>query len=269
MRPNENGNISFTGIPGSGNFMHAYIVWGGSETDRTSFATNLAAAIICLGDGQKPCGVCVHCDKAFRHIHPDIIIIDRNQDAKEIYVDQIRALREDAVILPNEAAKKIYIIRHAGAMNTPAQNAILKLLEEPPACTSFILTSENAAELLPTVRSRCVELSADKHHLTDQVSIRDDAAAFYQALNDGPLKFAELSFTLEKTNKKDFADFLDDAKTLLVLKLKEHHTGGAVRLTSDYLMKAVNVLDRAKEYLDSNVSLGHITGMICAELLQR
>ena len=92
---------------------------------------------------KKPCLRCAHCLKSARGIHPDIIVVDRLEDRQSIVVDQIRAVREDAVVLPNDAEKKVYIIRQAGLMTAQAQNAFLKLLEEPPACSSFILAVDN------------------------------------------------------------------------------------------------------------------------------
>ncbi len=268
MNSIRNDDTGDTVIPRNGRLSHAYIVWGGIEAERVDLAGMLAAVHVCDGSGRKPCRMCTHCNKAFRHIHPDIITVARAPDARDIIVDQIRALREDAFIMPNEAAKKVYILSHADSMNSAAQNAILKLLEEPPESAAFILIADNPAALLPTVRSRCVELSADRHEAAAPGPIRDDTAAFYQALADSPLKLAELMFPMEKADKRDFFEFIASAKALLVLKLKERLSGGAVPLTPETLMKAVGVLDRAEEYLDLNVSLGHITGMICAELIK-
>ena len=78
---------------------------------------------------------------------------------KEIMVDQVRALIEDSYILPNEAERKVYIIEDADKMNVNAQNAALKLLEEPPNGAVFILCAVNPKALLPTVRSRCAEIN--------------------------------------------------------------------------------------------------------------
>ena len=71
---------------------------------------------------------------------------------------QVRALRADAYIRPNEAERKVYILENAQTMNASAQNAMLKLLEEGPAYAAFLLLTDNAAALLPTVRSRCEHL---------------------------------------------------------------------------------------------------------------
>lgn len=268
MNLHGNGDTGSSGLSGKGAYSHAYIVRGGSDNDRMDYANKLAQAILCSGSGNRPCMSCVHCDKSSRHIHPDIITIDRNPDSRAIYVDQIRALREDAVIMPNEAQTKVYIINYAGSMNVSAQNAILKLLEEPPDSANFILVADNPSELLPTVRSRCVEVSADRQGKMEQAATRDDVTAFYQALTGSPLKLVELSFTLEKLERNEFKDFIDGAKVFITAKLKDSLEGNKGALTPEYLMKTIHVLDRAKEYLEYNVSLGHLCGMICAELIR-
>lgn len=256
-------------IPAPAQLSHAYIIWGGNEADRSAYADTLAMAAVCQGSGRKPCHSCIHCSKAARHIHPDIITVEKEPETRMIYVDQIRALREDAVIMPNEALKKVYIIQAAGLMNTNAQNALLKFLEEPPVSTNFILTAENPAELLPTIRSRCIELSADRHAPASPVAASDIVMAFYSALTGGPLKLTEFSFQLEKLDKQDFADFISGAKAYFTQKLKDSLNGEAVGLSPAELMKAVTVLDRAREFFNNNVGLIHISGMICAELIIR
>ncbi len=268
MSPLENSSINLTGLSLTGAFSHAYIVWGGSEAGQDEFTVKLAAALICEGSEQKPCMTCEHCRKASRRIHPDIIDIVKEPDSRQMLVDQIRSLKEDAIIMPNEASKKVYIIHDADSMNLNAQNAILKLLEEPPESAAFILRTENPAKLLPTVRSRCVELSAGRQEKDVPDRIRDDAEAFCMALAGSSLKLAQLLFALEKLDKSAFAEFITEAKGLLVTKLKYHLNGVGDTPIPANVLKAVGVLDRAREYLDCNVSLGHITGMICAELIE-
>ena len=73
-------------------------------------------------------------------------------------VDPIRAARSDMFIRPNEGLRKIYIIPRGQDMNESAQNALLKILEEPPDYGVFLILSTSAERLLPTIRSRCAEL---------------------------------------------------------------------------------------------------------------
>ena len=136
---------------------HAYILSGPAGSGKRTLAGLLAAALVCAGGGDVPCLSCPHCRKALAGIHPDVILAGEGEDG--LNVAAVRALRSDAYIRPNEAGRKVYILANAQNMNDSAQNAMLKLLEEGPAYAAFLLLTDNAAALLPTVRSRCEELS--------------------------------------------------------------------------------------------------------------
>lgn len=142
---------------------HAYILLSPSAEERKKTALALAAAAVCTAGENVPCGACRACRKVREGIHPDVMTVGRLSDDKgkkkrEIGVDQIRAVIADSVVLPNEAERKVYILDEADAMNVPAQNAALKLLEEPPRGVYFLLCASNAEQLLETVRSRCAEI---------------------------------------------------------------------------------------------------------------
>ena len=132
---------------------HACILSGPAGSGKKTLAGLLSAALVCSGDGEAPCGVCPNCRKALAGIHPDIVTVE--PQGRELVVAQIRELRADAYVRPNEAGRKVYCIRQAQSMNASAQNALLKLLEEGPAYASFLLLTDNTAALLPTIRSRC------------------------------------------------------------------------------------------------------------------
>ena len=138
---------------------HAYILSGPVGSGRHTLARLLAAAMVCTAAPEKkPCGQCGPCRKVRDNIHPDVKLISGPGDGKPISVDQVRALRTDAYIRPNEGERKVYLLERAEQMNPSAQNAMLKLLEEGPSYAAFLLLAENSAALLQTVRSRCEEL---------------------------------------------------------------------------------------------------------------
>ena len=138
---------------------HAYILSGPAGSGRHTLARLLAAAMVCTAAPEKkPCGQCGPCRKVRDNIHPDVKLISGPGDGKPISVDQVRALRTDAYIRPNERERKVYLLERAEQMNPSAQNAMLKLLEEGPSYAAFLLLAENSAALLQTVRSRCEEL---------------------------------------------------------------------------------------------------------------
>ena len=144
--------------------MHSYIVASQSEQARDRLSLDLAAAMLCRSDGVRPCRTCRDCRKVYDGVHPDVIYVAPDPDAKvpTIKVDQIRSIAATAYILPSEAEKKVYVLRQADTMNLSAQNAFLKLLEEPPQSAAFILAAASPELLLPTVRSRCA-LLRDPH----------------------------------------------------------------------------------------------------------
>ncbi len=142
---------------GRGRISHFYLISGPAGSGKRTLAKLLAAAILCKGD-QPPCGSCPACKKVFGGGHPDFITID-DPEKKTVSVDLIRQARSDIYIRPNEADHKVYLFPRAQDMGIPGQNALLKVLEEPPAYGVFLLLTDNPESLLPTVRSRCTELS--------------------------------------------------------------------------------------------------------------
>ena len=133
----------------AGILSHAWLVLGGASGAREELAGYIASALICPS-GEPPCGSCSHCVKLAKGIHPDLIRMEKLPDKSEYVVDQVREIVRDAYIMPNEAPRKVYFIPAADEMNEKAQNAMLKILEEPPARSAFILVAENPAAILDT-----------------------------------------------------------------------------------------------------------------------
>ncbi len=142
-----------------GRTSHFYLISGPKGSGKHTLARLLAAAMVCTGQ-NKPCGICSHCRKALSDNHPDVITID-DPEKKFVPVDLVREARTDMFIRPNEAEKKVYLFPRGQDMRIESQNALLKVLEDPPAYGVFLLLSDNPEALLPTVRSRCVELAME------------------------------------------------------------------------------------------------------------
>lgn len=155
-----------------GKISHCYLICGPDGSGKHTLARILSAAMECTGAGEAPCGVCTACRKAFDGQHPDIITVD-DTEHKNVSIDVIRDARADMFIRPNEGKRKIYILPRAQDMLPAAQNALLKILEEPPEYGVFLLLSTHAEKLLPTIRSRCAEL-----HLSPVG--QEEAAAYLQ-----------------------------------------------------------------------------------------
>lgn len=139
-----------------GRLSHFYLLSGPRGAGKHTLADLIAAGMLCR-EPDGPCGVCRSCRKVFSHSHPDYITID-DPSKKTVPVDLIRQARADIFVRPNEGEKKIYLFPRAQDMGIPGQNALLKVLEEPPGYGVFLLLTDNPEKLLPTVRSRCVEL---------------------------------------------------------------------------------------------------------------
>lgn len=238
---------------------HAYILSGSANSQKDKLAHEMAAAVVCSGS-SKPCGVCSGCRKAMENIHPDISILTREKDKSEIYVAQIRTLKADAVVMPNEAEKKVYIINEAETMNPSAQNALLKLLEEPPVHCCFILVTENSGSLLQTVRSRCVEIRLAESEQT--MTFNEKAVEIVDVLM-GINKEAILAacFELEKLNRNEFFSLCEDMKLTAIDRLKTGKNGNAPRL-----MELISILEKIEIYSTYNVGVGHTVGLLMAEL---
>ncbi len=141
----------------SGRLSHFYLISGPRGSGKRTLARLLAAAAVCR-DGNKPCLACSACRKAMTSNHPDIITVT-DPEHKAVAVKIVREYREDVYIKPNEADKKVYIFPQE--LGTEGQNALLKILEEPPSYGVFILLAENPQQILTTVRSRCTLLQME------------------------------------------------------------------------------------------------------------
>ncbi len=140
----------------SGTLPKTFLIEGKDEASRKEAARICAAALVCERE-EVPCTECNACRKILEERHPDVTIISPEQN--KVGVDDIRKVRLDANISPFEAECKIVIFDAAHTLNVQSQNALLKILEEPPARVYFILTAPSSKLLLPTVDSRCAKFS--------------------------------------------------------------------------------------------------------------
>ena len=243
---------------------HAYIVSSASEKQRTEIARELAAKMMCSAGEAMPCGVCRDCRKIKSNVHPDLVTVSRLLDdngnkKREITVDQVRRMSADAYVLPNEAKAKVYIIEDADTMNTSAQNAALKLFEEPPKNVAFILCVENMEKLLITVRSRCVAI---KKNAEDEAPTEDAAKMardYLEAVKSrDKLKLLEFCTSNENSDARKTAEFIEAAKSLLVKELAAESDADAKR----QLMDKIDMLDKCTYYMRVNTGIKHIYGLI-------
>ncbi len=134
---------------------HAIIIEGDKGLGKKTLAKFLAKA--CLCEENTPCLNCKSCHLIDVGTHPDSQITEPQKNI--IKVDEIRNLRLEAFMSPMQSKARVFIINDAHTMNSNAQNALLKVLEEPPKNVTFILLTKSASLLLETIRSRCVLLT--------------------------------------------------------------------------------------------------------------
>ena len=236
--------------------LHACILSGGDAAALEEKAYALAADALCASPRNgAACGSCRHCRKVKGRIHPDITLVERelNKEGKlrkEIVVDQVRRMEADAAILPNEAERKVYILREAETLNTEGQNAFLKLLEEPPEWVRFFLCAKNAAALLPTIRSRCASLHVGGEVGPDSASM-ERAEAFVRAIGDD-VALLRCCAAMEKLEAAELRSFVEAARL----------TAARLLPPGMALLHLEEELGRAAEYLRQNVSVKHVLGML-------
>jgi DNA polymerase-3 subunit delta' len=156
---------------------HALLLIGPDGIGKSEFAQAMAARLLC----QSPhalgaCGQCDSCRWLGTGNHPDFVQVspegdgdpdspsdgEKKKGKRQILIDQIRALSDFVYIGAHRGGCRVVLIDPASAMNTAAANALLKILEEPPASVYFILVTSNEHHVLPTVRSRCRVLRLPK-----------------------------------------------------------------------------------------------------------
>lgn len=243
---------------------HAYIISGPAGSGRHTLARQLAAAMLCTGRGEKPCGRCGPCQKVLKGVHPDVSAVTGPEEGKPITVDQVRALRADAYIRPNEGERKVYLLEGADRMNASAQNAMLKLLEEGPPYAAFLLLAGNAGGLLQTVRSRCEELALtpavepvsgetdqERRALAEKLAVALEKA--------GELELLETSVAVldGKRSREELSALLDE----LADRLTARAAGGGDRKR---LLRAAELVKKLRGAAMLNVNGGQIAGWLCS-----
>ena len=157
-----------------GTFVHAYLISGAQGMGKRTLARLMAQHLLCTGE-KKPCGVCSSCIQVQESNHPDVSTVTPGKPLSPevkagmtgIPVDEIRYVNSLVGQHTFVGGRRVVIIERAEKMNPPAQNALLKTLEEPLAGTVFLLLTESPELLLPTIVSRCRALKL--HPWPDEV----------------------------------------------------------------------------------------------------
>ncbi len=237
-------------------------------------AKELAAAHLCTNDGERPCGVCRNCRKIYDNIHPDVTVL-RAVGKQSIGVGEIREMIADCYIMPNEAAGKVYMI--FDKMTPEAQNALLKILEEPPGSVSFIITAEQSSQLLKTVISRTTVFK-----LSPSAAQADSGEALEAAIEiaraipqniELPLIGAASSLTKSREFARQVLEYLAEFFTLALEQkylgesgYEDYITGMARVLRRDSIVKLYDVANTALDMLSHNCNMAVLSTWLCANI---
>lgn len=260
-----------------GTFPHGILIECQNEVEGEAFASYIANCLVCRGN-QKPCGVCPDCVKAQGKGHPDIFTTDGKKGKSNTFsVDAIREIRDDAFIIPNESDKKIYVLKNGQNMNEQSQNAILKILEEPPSYVFFIIVTTSKSTMLETVLSRVqvFSLLSDEEKITEkEMTIVKNMVSAIMNVNE--IDLMEQSAVFVKTNQlaRTILSLLTEVfRDALVIKSgfsrefrfsKESETLSN-GLTSKSLMNLITVCDDLINSIDRNCNNNLLVVRMCYE----
>jgi len=279
----------FNNIIKKGALAPSMLFSGDSRSNKAEFAKNLAKALNCLQNKENIftfCNECRNCRRIKENIYPDFITIEA--EGNLIKVEQIRQLKAKLSFKPYEAKKRIVLIRNASLLNPQSGNALLKMMEEPPANTHFILTAPDSSSVLKTIRSRCqlfrftriIETKADRTDFfsVDQILKESDFAdkdfelaknVFLKLFKDNFQNFNMIYFAGDilsgkKTAESFFAYMLVFFRDLIAAENTDHEiylddtkkliAQNYKKIENKNLHKAIDIIYSAQQRLKGNVN---------------
>ncbi len=142
---------------------HAYLLCGRAGLGKRALAEAFAGLVLCEAPrDDQPCGACRSCNLLAGGSHPDLKIVQAEEERKSIGIEQVRELIEFFALTTHYGRRKIAIIEPAEIMTTAAANALLKLLEEPPGLALLMLVSHRPGQLVATILSRCQKIKLNE-----------------------------------------------------------------------------------------------------------
>lgn len=226
---------------------HVYIINGEKGMGKKTMAKAFAMTLLCEEKGTEPCMKCHSCIQALTDNNPDIITISPDKPTT-LSIDHIReTLINDIDLKPYSYSHKVYIIKNAELMNSAAQNAILKTIEEPPEYAVIILLTDNAGSLLQTVLSRCVKLDMQplKNNIVKKYLMENMKVVDYEADVAAAFAGGNLGKAIEVSCSQDFAGMSDEVIQLLryIKDMQAYEVVAAVKRAADYKFMFADYID--------------------------
>lgn len=222
---------------------HAVIFAGPPGSGKRTAASIYARALLCRGEGRKPCDICPSCRKVFAGSHPDLHVV-KPKEGEPYGVDVARALQSQLYVRPYEGGRVVIIVENAHELTVPAQNALLKTLEEPPGHAVLMLLAETLSPLLPTVLSRCAVYKMARLSPGQMISVltsrgyeSNARTAHAAAMGDGRPGRA-----LQLLEDGDYWELKDRAMAVLEGLVAARRLAGAIRFAQDNRDRAADIL---------------------------
>ena len=196
---------------------HAYIFNGEDGSGKKMVATAFAEALLCEKGGECGCGKCHNCVQTASGNNPDLVWVTPEKPTV-IGVDDVREqLVNDIQIKPYNCGRKVYIIDAAEKLNTAAQNAILKTIEEPPEYAVIIFLTNNSDIFLSTIISRCVVFNFKplRDNAVMEYLIREYRIPEYEAKMCASYAQGKLGRAINLVNSSEFGSIKDEAMQLV------------------------------------------------------
>ena len=261
-----------------GTLTHALLFTGAGQ--RETLARYAAAAMECSSEGERPCLRCESCRRVMEGIHPDVITVREDQH-KSIAVDVVRQIRQDAYIRPNQGQRKVYLFPDCALLTPQDQNVLLKIVEEGPPYAAFLFCAENAAVVLQTLRSRCVELKLHPDgapEAQETSDAGDELCRLLASFRRGAA--AEWAARLEKRRmtREELSAMLERGRAVCAEALLRAYgcqgdgSGGqlasavAKNLTKRQIMGPIELLEKYRGECVYNVGPSYVPGALAVEL---
>lgn len=261
-------------------FPHAILIECADEEAGASAARFASKMLVCENKDMAPCGVCSACKKAQAGSHPDIAEYSGGNAPRSFKVDWVREAIRSAYVMPNEADSKVFVFLKTQTMSDSAQNAVLKVLEEPPSYVKFILVCNSKTNMLETILSRCVVFSLDSDAQTDlpektQTAVRSmvngiTAPEEYTLIKEAGTfeKDKDLlrEVISELINVFRDAAFIKGGGRASLSRVPDASEKAAASLTMPSILKVMDVLYEVESAMARNINYNLLLTAMCSRL---